>query len=46
MTSVHFYHNTEDPIDLVCELLAKAHRGGRKAVVISPDTTLAQRLDR
>jgi len=46
MTSVHFYHNTEDPVSLVCELLANAWRSGRKAVVISPDTALAQRLDR
>jgi DNA polymerase-3 subunit chi len=46
MTSVHFYHNTEDPISLVCELAGNAHRGGRKAVIISPDMALAQRLDR
>ncbi len=46
MTSVHFYHNAEDPVSLVCELLGNAHRSGRKAVIISPDMALAQRLDR
>ncbi|MDR0702699.1 MAG: DNA polymerase III subunit chi [Azoarcus sp.] len=46
MTSVQFYHNTGDPLALACELLGKAHHSGRKAVVISPDAALAQRLDR
>jgi len=46
MTSVHFYHNAEDPISLACELLGNAYRSGRKAAIISPDTALAQRLDR
>jgi len=46
MTSVHFYHNAENPTALVCELLGNAYRGRRKAVVISPDTVLAQQLDR
>jgi DNA polymerase-3 subunit chi len=46
MTSVHFYHNAEDPLALVCELVGNAHRSGRKAVIISPDMALAQQLDR
>ena len=46
MTSVHFYHNAIDPIALACELVGNAHRGGRKAVIISPDMALAQQLDR
>ncbi|MCL2162703.1 MAG: DNA polymerase III subunit chi [Betaproteobacteria bacterium] len=46
MTSVHFYHNAENPVALVCELLGNAYRGGRKAVVVSPDAALAQQLDR
>ncbi|MCL2874879.1 MAG: DNA polymerase III subunit chi [Betaproteobacteria bacterium] len=46
MTIVHFYHNADDLIGLVCELVGNAHRSGRKAVIVSPDTALAQRLDR
>jgi len=46
MTSVHFYHNAGDPIELVCELASNAYRSGRKIVIISPDATHAQRLDR
>ncbi|MCL2590104.1 MAG: DNA polymerase III subunit chi [Betaproteobacteria bacterium] len=46
MTSVHFYHNAADPVELACELAGNAHRGRRKAVIISPDATLAQRLGR
>jgi len=46
MTSVHFYHNASDPIGLACELASNAHRGGRKAVIVSPDATLAQQIDR
>ena len=45
MTSIHFYHNADDPVELACELLGNAHRGGRKAAVISPDMALAQQLD-
>ncbi|MDR2014269.1 MAG: DNA polymerase III subunit chi [Azoarcus sp.] len=45
MTSVHFYHNAKDPLGLVCELVGNAHRGGRKAVILSPDTALAQQID-
>jgi DNA polymerase-3 subunit chi len=46
VTSVQFYHNADDPLALACELIGKAHRGGRRAVVVSPDASLAQRLDR
>ncbi|MCL2644529.1 MAG: DNA polymerase III subunit chi [Betaproteobacteria bacterium] len=46
MTSVHFYHNADDPISLLCELAGKAHRSGRKAVIVSPDAALAQQIDR
>ena len=46
MTSVHFYHNAADPIALACELAGNAHRGGRKAIIVSPDTDTAQQLDR
>ncbi|MDR2926547.1 MAG: DNA polymerase III subunit chi [Azoarcus sp.] len=46
MTSVHFYHNAQDPLRLACELLGNAYGGGRKAAVIVPDAALAQRLDR
>jgi DNA polymerase-3 subunit chi len=45
MTSVHFYHNAKDPLGLVCELVSNAHRGGRKAIILSPDAAYAQQLD-
>lgn len=46
MTSVQFYHNADNPLALVCELVANAHHGGRKAIVLSPDTATAQQIDR
>ncbi|MDR2032648.1 MAG: DNA polymerase III subunit chi [Azoarcus sp.] len=46
MTSVQFYHNADDPLALACELVGKAHRGGRQAIVVVPDAAAAQRLDR
>ncbi|MDR0716227.1 MAG: DNA polymerase III subunit chi [Azoarcus sp.] len=45
MTSVQFYHNAGDPLALACELIGKAHHGGRKAIVINPNAAAAQRLD-
>jgi DNA polymerase-3 subunit chi len=46
MTSVQFYHNADNPLALVCELVSNAHRGGRKAIILSPDTATAQQIDR
>jgi DNA polymerase-3 subunit chi len=45
VTRVQFYHNARNPLALTCELVGKAHQGGHKAIIISPDAALAQRLD-
>lgn len=45
MTRVQFYHNTEDPLALACELVERAVSGGRKVVLRLPDVTAANRLD-
>ncbi len=45
MTSVHFYHNTPDPLALACELVASAQGRGRQIAVRLPDAASARRLD-
>lgn len=42
---VQFYHNTPDRLALAHELIARAHAGGRKAVVRLPDAVSARQLD-
>ncbi|ATE59184.1 DNA polymerase III subunit chi [Thauera sinica] len=42
---VQFYHNTPDRLALARELIARAHAGGRKAVVRLPDAVGARQLD-
>ena len=42
---VQFYHNTPDRLALARELVARAHGGGRKAVVRLPDAVSARQLD-
>jgi DNA polymerase-3 subunit chi len=44
-TRVHFYHNTPDRLALTRELVARAHAGGRKAVVRLPDAASARQFD-
>lgn len=45
MTKVQFYHNTPDRLALTCELVAKAHAGGRQVAVRAADAEMARRLD-
>lgn len=45
MTRIRFYHNTEDPMHLACELIAKAWRGGRRIAVRLADPASLQRFD-
>lgn len=42
---VQFYHNTPDRLALARELVARAHAGGRKAVVRLPDAAGSRQLD-
>ena len=46
MTRARFYHNTDNPIALVCELVSNAHHSGHKAIILSPDAATAQQIDR
>ena len=45
MTRVQFYHNTEDPLALACELIARAQQAGRKIALRLPDAASARRAD-
>lgn len=45
MTRVQFYHNTENPLALACELVERAAAGGRKVVLHLPDAATANRFD-
>lgn len=42
---VQFYHNTEDPLALACELIARAQSNGRKVALRLPDTQALRRAD-
>lgn len=45
MTRVQFYHNTENPLALACELVERANASGRKVVLHLPDAQTAARFD-
>ncbi len=45
-TRVQFYHNTPDRLELACELVARAHAGGRQVAVRLPDGASAAQFDR
>lgn len=45
MSRVQFYHNTPDPIALACELIARAHAGGRRIALRLPDGDSLRRAD-
>ncbi len=45
MTQIHFYHNAPDRLALACELIGRAHAGGRCVAARLPDPPLAHRLD-
>lgn len=42
---VQFYHNTEDPLALACELIARAQGAGRKVALRLPDADTLRRAD-
>ena len=45
MTRVRFYHNTEDPLALACELAARAYAAGHKVALRVANADAARRLD-
>lgn len=45
MTRVQFYHNTENPLALACELIGNAFAGGRRVALRVADEDTARRVD-
>ena len=46
MTSIDFYFNAPDRLQVACRLAAKALAEGKRMLVYAPDPELASRLDR
>lgn len=46
MTSITFYFNAPDRLQVACRLAGKALAQGRRTLLFAPDPELAQRLDR
>ena len=45
MTSIDFYFNAEDRLQVACRLAAKALKQGSRMLIYAPDTEVASRLD-
>ena len=46
MTSIDFYFNAADRLQVACRLAAKALAEGKRMLIYTPDSELATRLDR
>jgi DNA polymerase-3 subunit chi len=46
MTSVNFYFNAADKLQVACRLAAKAVAQGRRLLIYAPEPDTAQRIDR
>lgn len=46
MPRIRFYHNAANPLDLACELAARACASGKRVAVRAPDAAAARELDR
>ncbi len=46
MTSIDFYFNAPDRLQVACRLAGKALAQGKRTLLFAPDPELAQRLDR
>ena len=46
MTSIDFYFNAQDRLQVACRLAGKAYRAGKRVLIYAPDGEQAQRLDR
>ena len=46
MTSIDFYFNAGDRLQVACRLAGKAVSQGKRTLVYAPDAELAQRIDR
>ncbi|HVJ10527.1 MAG TPA: DNA polymerase III subunit chi, partial [Burkholderiales bacterium] len=45
MTSIDFYFNAADRLQVACRLAAKALKQGRRMLIYAPDADTAARLD-
>ena len=45
MTSIDFYFNAEDRLQVTCRLAGKAAKQGQRMLIYAPDGELARRLD-
>ena len=45
MTSIDFYFNAEDRLQVACRLAGKALKQGSRLLIYAPDTQLASRVD-
>ena len=46
MTSVDFYFNAADKLQVACRLAGKATAQGKRLLIYAPQTDIAQRIDR
>jgi DNA polymerase-3 subunit chi len=46
MTSIDFYFNAEDRLQVACRLAGKALAQGKRTLIYAPDAQTAQRIDR
>jgi DNA polymerase-3 subunit chi len=46
LTTIDFYFNADDRLQVACRLAGKALAGGQRVLVFAPQAELAQRLDR
>jgi DNA polymerase-3 subunit chi len=46
LTSIDFYFNADDRLQVACRLAGKAVAQGKRTLVFAPDPELAQRIDR
>ncbi len=46
MTSIDFYFNAEDRLQVACRLAGKALAQGKRVLIYAPDADTAQRIDR
>ena len=45
MTSIDFYFNADDRLQVACRLAGKAFKQGSRMLIYAPDTEVARRLD-
>ena len=46
MTTIDFYFNAPDPVQVACRLAAKAMADGKRMLIYAPDAEVAAKLDK